>query len=286
MARFKLVPLEQKSAMEQLWDCARLAAIVVMKSHNWYGLYREYRNELFNDIVFETCRHFLQYKVKKHTYCRQAKDGRPLAFADNVISSCYSVAGNIVDAFMKRLTRLNETADIEPIKFCLGYEDRLPLYISDNERERMYCPRKMTRIWDRASAVRKEYEDYVDEFREMGLIGEPLEMGAWAVRNGYGDDSELFFYLESKEDRRKLLQGQARWLFEQRRDEAEASLDEVTRKQLEHSREYQREYARRRRDKERAEADRKLREVLGDPPDGYQWFETKDGRVGQRRIKK
>lgn len=284
MARFKLVPPEVKPAMDQLWDCARVACVVIMRSHNWYGLYREYRDEVFDEIVYETVRHFLEFRVRRHTYRRQANDGRPLDFADNVISSCYGVSSKVVDAFMKRLTRLNETADIEPMKFCLSYKDRLPLYVNDTERENRHRPRKMTRVWDRASAVRKEYEDYVLECREWG-IKDIIGLGPWMTRNGY-KDSELFFYLESKADRKKLLQGQARWLFEQRRDEAEAHLDESTRKQLEHSREYQREYARQRRQRERAEVDRKLREVLGEPPEGYQWFEMKDGRVGQRRIKK
>lgn len=264
-----------------------MATSVIMRSHGWYGLYREYRDEVFEDIVLETVRHFIEYKVKRHTYRRQANDGRPLNFADNVISSCFCVASKVVDAFMKRLTRLNETADIEPMKFCLGYEDRLPIYLGRDERvSRCKYGPKPGRPSDRASALRKEYENYVDEFREMELIGEPLELGPWLVRNGYGDDDEVFFYMESREDRRKLLRGQARWLFEQRREDAEALLDESTRKHLMNSREYQREYARKRREKERAEVDRKLREVLGPPPEGYQWFELNNGRVGQRKVKK
>jgi hypothetical protein len=286
MPRFKLVTLEEKSAMEQVFACASMATSVLLSSHAWYHLYGELRDELFDEVRDATVAHFITYKVKLHRYCRQTKDGRPLNFADNMLSSAFSVCGNVANTYLRRLTKITKTEDVEPFAYGLGPGDGFPLYVSDTEREKRYHQRKMNRVWDRAIAVRKEYENYLDEFREMQLTGEPLELGPWLVRNGYGNDDELFFYMESKPDRKKLLQGQARWLFEQRRDEAEADLDYVTRKQLEHSREYQREYARKRHEKERAEVDRKLREVLGDPPEGYQWFEMKSGKIGQRRIKK
>lgn len=282
MPRFKLDP--NKTAMENAYDCASMATSVLLSCHAWYHLYGELRDELFDEVRDAAVAHFITYKVKLHRYCRQTKEGRPLNFADNMLSSAFSVCGNVANTYLKRLSKITKTEDIEPFAYGLGPGDGFPLYLSDAEREKRYHPRKMNRVWDRASAVRKEYEDYVLECREYG-IQDIIGLGQWLTRNGYGDDAELFFYLESKADRKKLLQGQARWLFEQRRDEAEAGLDYVTRKQLKHSREYQREYARRRRDKERAEADRKLREVLGDPPEGYQWFEMKNGRVGQRKIK-
>ena len=103
MARFKLDP--SKSAMENLFDCASMATLVIMRAHGFYHLHRAYREELFEMIRDETCRHFIQYKVRKHTYAYTSKDGKPLNFADNVISSCYSVSGNLVDPYMKRLTR-------------------------------------------------------------------------------------------------------------------------------------------------------------------------------------
>lgn len=283
MPRFKLDP--NKTAMENAFDCAGMATSVLLSSHAFYHLFGELRDELFDEVRDATVVHFITYKVKLHRYCRQAKDGRPLNFADNMLSSAFSVCGNIANTYLKRLSKITKTEDIEPFAYGLGPGDGFPLYVSDAERENRYHPRKMNHAWDRARTVREAYEDYVLECREWG-IKDIIGLGQWVTRNGYGDDSELFFYLESKADRKKLLQGQARWLFEQRRDEAEAQLDESTRKQLKHSREYQREYSRQRRQRERAEADRKLREVLGDPPEGYQWFEMKDGRVGQRKIKK
>lgn len=282
MARFKLVPLEQKSAMEQLFDCARMAAVVIMRAHGWYGLYREYRDEVFNDIVYETVRHFLEFRVRRHTYRRQASDGRPLDFADNVISSCYGVASKVVDSFLKRLTRFNETQDLEPIKFWVGENDRLPIYVSDGERDaRRKYRAKLDRPCDRASAARKEYENYLDEFREMGLTGEPLELGPWLVRNGYGGDDELFLYLESKADRRKLLQGQARWVFETKQAERDAL---IANKSVLHAQVYNRTYKRLKRHQEWKRRSLEFEKLFGPPPEGHIWKERR-GTVGLYKLK-
>lgn len=290
MPRFKLVPPEQESAISQLFHCAAMATSVIMRAHNWYGLYGEYRDELFDIIRDETCRHFIEYKVGRHTYAYTTKDGKPLNFADNVISSCYSVAGNVSDRFLKRLTRFNNTADIEPLKFCLGYENRLPNYISETEAssnyKRAYRPySKLQRPCDRARRLREAYQDYTLEAEEMGLSN-VLSFGKWLCRCGYNDDEALMWALEPKTVRRSMLAERLKMMKKKELAEAEAHLDESTRKYLTNRRDYHREYARKRREKERAEVDRKLREVLGDPPEGYQWFELKSGTIGQRRIKK
>lgn len=282
MPRFKLVPLEQKSASEQLWECASMATSVIMRSHAWYKLYGEYRDELFDMIRDETCRHFIEYKVRRHTYAYATKEGKPLNFADNVISSCYSVAGNIVDVFMKRLVRLNETADIEPMKFCLSHADKLPIYVSDDEREARYRYKtKLDRPYDRARAARKEYENYVDEFRELGLSGQPLELGPWLVRNGYGDDDELFLYMENKAERRKLLQGQARWVFQQKQVERDSL---IKNKSVLHAQIYNREYKKRKRHEEWKRLSAEYEKLFGPPPAGHIWKERR-GVVGLYKLK-
>lgn len=282
MARFQLVPPEVKPAMEQLFDCASMATTVIMRSHAWYKLHGENRDELFDMIRDATVSHFISYKVRRHTYAYTTKDGKPLNFADNVISSCYSVAGNITDAFMKRLTRLNETQDLEPIKFWVGENDRLPIYISDNERfcKYKYKP-KLDRPSDRARVARKEYENYLDEFREMGLTGEPLELGPWLVRNGYGDDDELFFYMESKEERRKLLQGQARWVFETKQAERDSL---IKNKSVLHAQIYNREYKKRKRHEEWKARSIEFEKLFGPPPEGHIWKERR-GTVGLYKLK-
>jgi hypothetical protein len=281
MARFQLVPLEQESAISQLFRCARMATILIMKCHGFYGLYREYRDEVFDDIVFETVRHFIEYKVKRHTYCRQTKEGKPLAFADNVLSSCFGVASRVVDVFLKHLTRINETADIEPMKFCLSYADKLPMYVSDSERIARYKYKaKLVRGSDRARVARMEYEDYVEEAKEMGL-SEILELGPWLVRNGYGDDDEVFFYMESKPERRKLLQGQALWVSETKQAERDSL---IKNKSVLHAQIYNREYKKRKRHEEWKRLSEEYQKLYGPPPEGYIWKERR-GIVGLYKLK-
>jgi hypothetical protein len=196
-----------------------------------------------------------------------------------MLSSAYSVCGNIANAYLKRLTRINSMDDIEPLKFCLGHENRLPNYISDTEAmsnyKRAYRPySKLRRPCDRARRLREAYQDYTLEAEELG-ISNVLSFDKWLGRNGYTaeDDPELFWNLLPYEEKVELHQ--------LNRDIEYAKLP----KDEKHRRDYQREYARKRRERERAEMDRKLREVLGAPPEGYQWFEAKNGRVGQRKIK-
>lgn len=279
MPRFKLVPPEVKPAMEQLFECASMATTVIMRSHGWYRLYGQNRDDLFDLIRDATVCHFIEYKVRRHTYAYATKDGKPLNFADNVISSCYGVSGHVVNQYMKQLKRLNDIQDIEPMKFWLGENDRLPIYVSDQERANKYQP-KLERPADRARAVRKEYENYVDEFKELGLTGEPLELGPWLVRNGYGHDDELFFYMESKADRRKLLQGQARWVFEQKQAERDSL---ITNKSVLRAQVYNREYKKRKRHEEWKQRSLEYQKLYGPPPDGYIWKERR-GVVGLYKL--
>ena len=283
MPRFKLDP--NKTAMENVFACASMATTVIMRSHAWYHLYGELRGELFDEVRDATVAHFITYKVMKHGYRRFAKDGTPLNFASNMISSCYAVCGHIADRFLKRLTRITKTEDIEPFAYGLGPGDGFPLYMSDDELDRRYHPRKRNRTCDRAREVREAYLEYTLEAEEMGLSN-ILEFGPWIARNGYSRDEGLMWALEPRPVRRSMLAERLKMKKKTELAEAEAHLDESTRKHLTNRRDYHREYARRRREKERAEVDRELREVLGAPPEGYQWFETKNGRVGQRRLKK
>lgn len=283
MPRFQLDP--NKTAMENVFDCARMATTVIMRSHAWYNLYGELRDELFDEVRDATVAHFITYKVMKHGYRRFSKDGTPLNFASNMISSCYGVCGHIADRFLKRLTRITKTEDIEPFAYGLGPGDGLPLYMSDDELDRKYHPRKGNRTSDRAREVREEYQEYALEAEELGLSS-ILEFGPWLCRCGYNEDEALMWALEPRSVRRSML---AEWLKIMKKKElaeVEAHLDESTRKHLMKRRDYFREYARKRREKERAEVDGELRKVLGAPPEGYQWFEMKSGKIGQRRIKK
>lgn len=290
MARFKLVPLEQESAMEQLWKAAKMATYVIARKHKCWHLHGEYFDEAVDRIVFTTVTSFIENKLKRKTYSYVAKDGKKLTFFDNVLSSCFGCAGNVIDKYIKELDLMNKTADIEEMKFCISEKDKLPIYRTWDECQskrhrfiRKFSELKRPRY--RAERVKAMYEDYVDEAREMGLSN-ILEFGPWLCRCGYNEDEELMWALEPKPVRRSMLAERLKMMKKKALIEDEAHLDESTRKYLTNRRNYHKEYARKRRERERAEIDRKLREVLGPPPEGYQWFEMQNGRVGQRRLKK
>ena len=280
MAHFKLVPLEQESAISQLFRCAAMATSVLMKSHGWFKLYGSYRDELFDRIRDATVTHFINYKVKRHTYAYKAADGRPLDFSANVLSSCYGVCCNVADRYLKELSRYNLTSDIEPFKYGLGQGDALPLYLSRDEMKytTAHVPiNKMVRGVDRARVVKEMHEDYLHECEFLGIPEENrLELGPWAVRNGYGDDDEMFFYLESKQDRTELLRGQARWLLDQEIAKRDAGEDpSYLKKKV-----YQREYFRRRRTDARLAKSKEFEKLYGPPEPGKLWVERK-GKVCQ-----
>lgn len=256
MPRFQLDP--NKSAMENVFECASMATSVLLKSHSFYHLWGEPRDELFDEVRDAAVAHFITHKVKMHKYCRQTKDGRPLNFADNMLSSAYSVCGNIANSYLKRLSRINATEDIEPLAFALSPQQALPLYLSYEEtfhRQKNH-PKfsEMKRGFDRARIVRDLYEDYLAEHKELGLTSEPLKFGPWLARNGYSSDGDLMMSLEPKEVRRSWSD------WKQNRRKAEQKKAE----------------------RERASQD--FEKVLGPPPKG--WVYCKYGDViGIRRIK-
>lgn len=269
--------------MEQLWAAATQATLHILKTYRFYGLLGYGRKELIEETVLQGVRHFLEFKIGKKKY------NRNYPFMNNVMSSVWSVQGNIADKLIKGMIRRYNMADITSVDFAISTQDVLPLYLSYEETlHKKKRPMEDMRPVDQARIVRELYEDYLFEHKELGLgaTSKPLEFGAWLSRSGYAMSEELMWALESKPVRRSMLAERLKMMKKQEQAEAEAQLDEATRRYLTNRREYQRNYARQRRQRERAEADRKLREVLGNPPEGYQWFETKGGRIGQRRIDK
>ena len=88
--KFLLVPLEQKSAMDQLWEAAEVAVKYLASLRHIGALRSEDRQELLAQWTLRTVRHFLTHKVIQHTYARQAANGQSLDFMDNVISSAWT----------------------------------------------------------------------------------------------------------------------------------------------------------------------------------------------------
>lgn len=277
MARFQLDP--SKSAMENLYEAARIATVVVMRRYNYYGLRGKLRDELFDEIMHHTVEHFILVKVRRHTYAHTTKDGkRKLVFMDNVLSSSWSASVWTVNRFMAHLTVMSRTADIEPIKFFLGNNDRLPNYLTHDDcpsrshkNQKLYSHLK--RPQDRAKRLREDYLDYTLEAQEMHLC-EILPFHKWLGRNGYTaeNDPELFWSLLPDREKREIL-GDARFA-----DEEKSTKLEI------HRRKYQREYARKRRRAKQDEMNRRLTALYGEPIPGRRWVERSDGKIIQMRI--
>ncbi len=277
MPRFKLVPLEQKSAMEQLWTAARMATAVIGRSHNWWHLRGESFDEFFEILTLATVESFLEHKVRLHKYARVGKDGRPLCFFDNVLSSCWGCSSHLIDVYIKGLATRKMTSDIEPVKFFLSEGDRMPLYLGRYER-----PSKKTvpgRPYDRAERVRELYGRYLADAEVMG-IRNVLEFGPWLARNGYNEDEDLMWALEPKEVRRVMLAEKARLTRERERDAREMALPESDRHRLQSMRKWSRDYHARKLLEQSAEFEK----LYGPPPPGYFWRDRK-GKVGLQRIK-
>ena len=277
MPRFKLVPLEQKSAMEQLWTAARMATAVIGRSHNWWHLRGESFDEFFEILTLATVESFMEHKVRRHKYARVGKDGRPLCFFDNVLSSCWECSPHLIDVYIRGLATRKMTSDIEPVKFFLSEGDRMPLYLSRYERP----SRKpgTGRPYDRAERVRELYGRYLADAEVMGLRN-VLEFGPWLTRNGYTDDEELMWALLPKKDRRAMLAEREQFMKRREREAQERELPESDRHRLEYMRKWSRDH----RVRQLMEQSSEFEKLYGPPPPGYFWRDRK-GKVGLQKIK-
>lgn len=255
MSRWQLDP--NKTAMENLFRAASIATSVIMKSHRWYGLQWDTATELFDELRDATVVHFIAFKVKMHRYTRVSKDGRKLTFLDNVLSSCWSASSNIADKFMKDLTKRTSTHDIEPMKYSLSHESRMPLYLGECENKYKANLKKpyalITRPRARADRVRKEYDDYAADCDDLGVTS--LSFEAWLASTGYSRDGDMMEWLLTPEERKGMRNPFKNGKFKQ---DCECTPAEL------HRRHYQREYRRRKRAEERARLERQFMEVMKD----------------------
>lgn len=263
MARFKLVPLEQKSAQEQLWAAARQATLHVLKTHRFYGLQGNYREPLIEDVTLAAVSHFMRVKIGQHRY------NRNFCFFNNVMSSVWTVQHLVADRHVKDMIRRYHSSDIDDVSFNLTEKDRFPLYVSRWEKSsrnsvdsRPYG--ELERPSARAGRIREMYATYLEEARELGLEN-VLGLGPWIVRNGYGDDHEMLLHLEPANVRASMICEHSRIM----RDLA-IPPDELGRRL------YMREYSRNRhREKLEAQA-REFDALYGAPPEGYRWTKRGD----------
>lgn len=79
--RYKLDPT--KSAIENLWDCARVAAVVLLRKYHIRSYIDDKYIDLFNELVMQTVVSFMFLKVRQHEYDRRH------SFFENVYSCCW-----------------------------------------------------------------------------------------------------------------------------------------------------------------------------------------------------
>ena len=285
MPRFQLDP--NKTAMENVYAAARIATVVIGRRHRWWGMVGESRDELFDRIRDATVENFIRNKVIGKKYCRVAKDGRKLNFADNVISSCYSVAGYVADVFIQEFLIRYNSDDIDPLQYAMTEKDRFPLYVSDYEKHR-YKKKEINELgrpMDRARKVKEYYEDYCLEVKELGL-SETLPFDKWLSRNGYNQDDDLMWALLPDDDKRELVAAKVRAAQNLKdRELLESGATDKALRQKVLKRAYMREWFRKRREELRQKDNEELSKLYGPAPKGYIWYRYRTGRIGQRRIK-
>ena len=186
--RFKLDP--KLTARENLGLAVRCAVPVVLSRYRLGELSRDTLNELYADIRAAAYAHFIINKVLGHKYCRQTRDGAPLTFFDNVISSVWSVTGNAMDhlmrTFKKKYMNISlEKADYEqrrlydmlPDTGCVLYNELPDRKLVPTQRLR----NQRERPWLFLGSLLDDYVDYCEERKMMGL--EPISEDAWVSRN-------------------------------------------------------------------------------------------------------
>ena len=276
MPRFQLDPNE--TAQENLWRAARMATAVIARSHNFWNLWGEYKQEAFERITIATVSHFIRMKVRGGGYRRYTKDGlKKLTFFDNVLSSCFGCASNIVNIYIKEIKARRLEGDIEPLKFCLAHSDKLPIYRSFMEsRSKLGIYNKgiteLSLPAQRAERARELYDEYLEECRMMGLAN-ILDFDHWICRMGFNKDEEMMLALEPPRVRRALLAAR-------RKIEKDAQIPAWDL----HRTLYMREWARNRWNRKLMEMSRDLEKLYGAPPEGCIWRDRK-GKIGIQRIK-
>ena len=247
--RFRLVPLEEKSAMEQLWEAADYAVRYLYSLRRLGGLSEESRHELWADWKLRTVKHFLEYKVGKHTYCRQTAQGTPLDLFDNVLSSAWSSFRGAIEWHKKHwLEPAVNTDDIDralpgtDLRFCdlIGddYTNKLrygTLHGNQNVAKKLPTHNPV----QRKNLYENTWEIVCEDREMLGL--EPITFDDWIklvtedgdsvdeavmVNSDPGDTTEFWF--RGPDGRRHLTERGREWnrVYRQKKREAARKLRE------------------------------------------------------------
>ena len=285
MARFQLDA--NLSAQENLWHAARWASIVVLKRNRFYGVTAQDKSELIEEVTLAAVNHFLTFKIGQKRYARFAKDGRPLTFFDNCLSSAWSCAPNVAQPILKRIQLKVNTSNIDDLAFRLSEADKFPRYMALDEYGNTHSKpvHELKRPADRAQRYRRMYEDYVAEVEYMGL-SETLPFDKWLCRCGFNKDAEACWYLLKPEDRIELTKMQAA-LARRARDEELLEAGNDDRALLRRTKRsiYMREYARRQREQQYEQVNQEISRLYGPPSTGYRWHRTAKGKIIMKRLK-
>ena len=188
--RYKLDP--SLSAAENLGLAVKYAVPVVLRRYRLGNIDRETLDEVYAEVRLQTYRHFVEIKVLAHKYCRQTKDGKPLTFFDNVISSCWSVTPNVLYRMKRNIEKRYQTISMEAA--AVHYDKELKLwdvlpdadYLDNdayvtryNPLERMENNRKRPCI-----GLRRVLDEYIDYEVDCILLGiKPITREQWIERN-------------------------------------------------------------------------------------------------------
>ena len=255
-----------------------MSTAVIARSHNFWNLWGEYKQEAFERVVLATVEAFYRLKLRGGGYRRVAKDGKKLSFFDNVLSACYGCSSHIVNQYMQELKERNHLDDIEPMKGRLGYADKLPLYRSRTESQSKLgvYNKGITELslpGQRADRARELYDEYLEECRMMGLAN-VLDFDHWVCRMGFNKDEQMMMALESPKVRRALLAAR-------RKIEKDSKIPSWDL----HRTLYMREWAKNRWNRILMEKSAELEKLYGKPPEDCIWRDRK-GKIGIQRIRK
>ena len=219
--RFKLNP--ELSASENLGLAVRCAVPVVLSRYRLGNLDLDTLNELYSDIRVAAYRHFIENKVIAHGYCRETKDGKPLTFFDNVISSVWSVAGNILDRLMKDIREKyrniyvgKDNYEFEEGKIWDTIADT-GIVLETTQRTRKVIPTKRLksqreRPWIFLGSLLEDYIDYCEDCKLQGV--EAITEDAWVSRNA---SPEMKLTYERKKSPKMASDYRRHWMQEYKR---------------------------------------------------------------------